>query len=219
MGRLLPCLGLLAFLAACGSDRPVASMAAVQHATYTDPGPASITLFTSIRTETGGGAHSAVMISGAQRVIFDPAGSFEATAEGSPVAPTRGDVIYGVSDPVLAAYKRFQSSTGYHLVEITIPVTRAVADEALAKAEDHGWVSQAFCADASSHLVASLPGFEALHPTLFPRAFMLQAEQLPGVTIRTYVRGVEVPNGTAYKAPPGDRYRPPPDILGSGASG
>lgn len=218
MGRLLFCLGLTVCLAACGSDRPTASEAIVDHAVYRDSDQPSLTLFTSIRTAAGTGAHSAVMINGSQRVIFDPAGSFEAESPGQTVAPQRGDVVYGITDPVLTAYRRFQSSTGYHLVEITIPVSSAVAEEALRKAENHGWVSQAFCADASSHLVASLPGFEALHPTLFPRAFMLQVERLPGVTIRTYDGGVLIPNGTAAAAHPG-RYKPMPDIVPAGSSG
>jgi len=38
----------------------------------------SITLLTSVRKQGGGGTHSALMVSGSQRVIFDPAGSFRA---------------------------------------------------------------------------------------------------------------------------------------------
>lgn len=197
MGRLLLCLGLLAGLAACGSDRPVASRAMVSEARYSAPGPAELTLFTSIRTAAGTGAHSALLINGSQRVIFDPAGSFEPLPDQGNVAPQRGDVIYGVTDSVLKAYRSFQSSTGYHLVAITIPVSAGVAEEALRKAEHHGWVSQAFCADATSNLLSSLPGFGTLRPTLFPRAFMLQVEKLPGVTIRTYDNGVLIPNGSA----------------------
>ena len=217
MGRLLLCLGLTLLLAACGSGRPVASMQAVDHAIYTVPNaPPSLTLFTSIRTETGTGAHSAVLINASQRVIFDPAGSFQGESNGKPVGPTRGDVIYGVTDPVLAAYRKFQSAPGFHLVAITIPVSAAVAEEALAKAEDHGWVSQAFCADASSHLLSSLPGLSnRLHVTLFPRAFMLQAERLPGVTIRTWQNGVEIPNGSARDPRmTGGRFSPLPDFPG-----
>ncbi|WP_127901883.1 hypothetical protein [Solirhodobacter olei] len=196
MGRLLLSLGLVLFVAACGSGRPFAPEPVVQHAAFVDTkDPPSITLFTSIRSAAGTGAHSAVLINASERVIFDPAGSFETETRG--VAPIRGDVIYGVTDPVLDAYRRFQSSTGYHVVAITVPVPAAVAEEALHKAEDHGWVSQAFCADASSHLISSLPGFERVHPTLFPRAFMLQMEKMPGATIRTYLKGVEIPNGSA----------------------
>lgn len=198
MGRLLLCLGLMACLAACGSDRPTASVAAVDQAHYSDPSPPSLTLVTSIRTAAGSGAHSAIIINASQRVIFDPAGSFTATAAGKPVAPQRGDVVYGVTPEVLAAYLRFQSASGYHVVTLSIPVSAQVAEEALTKAQDHGWVSQAFCADASSHLLSSLPGFESLHATLFPRAFMLQVEKLPGVTMRTYKNGVEIPNGSAW---------------------
>jgi hypothetical protein len=206
MRRLFLCLGLLAVLAACGSGRPVAPETVVEHARYAAPGPTTLTLMTSIRTATGVGAHSALIINASQRVIFDPAGSFQATIDGQPAAPQRGDVIYGVSPAVLAAYLTFQSSQGFHATTITIPVTPAVAEAALQKAEGHGWVSQAFCADATSSLLASLPGFETLRPAIFPREFMRQVAKLPGVVIKTYDGGVEVPNNSAH-APDGERLR------------
>ncbi len=212
MGRLLLCLGLLAVLSACGSGRPVASVITIEHDRYTDPSPPSLTLVTSIRTAAGSGAHSAIIINASQRVIFDPAGSFEATSEGKVAGPQRGDVIYGVSPEVLAAYLKFQSSTGYHVVTLSIPVPAAVAEEALVKAEDHGWVSQAFCADASSQMLASLPGFEKVHVTLFPRALMRQVEKLPGVTMRTLVDGREVPNGSAWQLSGGKGSTPLSDF-------
>lgn len=181
-------------LSACGSGRPVAPETVVVQARYVDPGPTTLTLLTSIRTATGVGAHSALIINASQRVIFDPAGSFQATIDGQPVAPQRGDVLYGVTPAVLSAYLAFQSGQGFHATTITIPVAPAVAEVALQKAEGHGWVSQAFCADATSSLLASLPGFESLHPALFPREFMRQVAKLPGITVKTYDDGVEVPN-------------------------
>ncbi|MBI1220502.1 MAG: hypothetical protein GC186_18380 [Rhodobacteraceae bacterium] len=205
MRRVLFCLGLLAILSACGSGRPVAPDDVVDHAAYVDAGPPSLTLMTSIRSETGVGAHSALIINASQRVIFDPAGSYQATIDGQPATPQRGDVIYGVSPPVLAGYLTFQSAKGFHATTITIPVSAAVAEEALRKAEGHGWVSQAFCADATSSLLASLPGLESLHPAIFPRQFMRQVAKLPGVTIKTYDRGVEVPNNS-IDGSGGDRH-------------
>lgn len=192
-------LGGLALLSACGSGRPVASEQMVEHVRYHDPSPPSLTLLTSIRTATGVGAHSALIINASQRVIFDPAGSFQATSEGMPAGPQRGDVIYGVTPEVLKAYIGFQSGKGFHAVTITLPVSAEVAEDALQKAENHGWVSQAFCADATSSLLASLPGLKGeLHTALFPRQFMRNFAKLPGVTaIKTYQNGVEIPNGTA----------------------
>ena len=205
MRRVLLCLGLLAMLSACGSGRPVAPETVVEHARYADPGPSTLTLVTSIRNATGVGAHSALILNGSQRVIFDPAGSYQATVDGQPVAPQRGDVIYGVSPTVLASYLTFQSGKGFHATAITIPVTPEVAEDALRKAEGHGAVSQAFCADATSSLLASLPGFEMLHPAIFPRQFMREVAKLPGITIKTYDGGAEVPNN-AVLTPDGERH-------------
>lgn len=197
LSRRLLCLGLVAFLSACGSGRPNAPVQEINQVRYTDPSPPSLTLITSIRTLAGVGAHSALMVNGSQRVIFDPAGSFSASIDGRPAGPQRGDVIYGVSPAVLDAYIGFQSETGFHVVTITIPVSAAVAEEALNKVEDHGWVSMAMCADATSSLLTSLPGFKSLSPSFFPRAFMREVAKLPGVTIRTYVDGAQVPNNSA----------------------
>ena len=78
MYRLLLCLGLLAALVACGSNRPVATQDAVTQAAYHDPSdPPSLTVMTTIRNTTGSGAHSSLLINASQRVIFDPAGSFQ----------------------------------------------------------------------------------------------------------------------------------------------
>lgn len=197
ISRALCSLGLVAALSACGSGRPTAPLSEISAVRYTDPSPPSLTLITSIRTLAGVGAHSALMVNGAQRVIFDPAGSFRATINGRPAGPQRGDVIYGVTPAVLKAYIGFQSAPGFHVVTITIPVSAAEADLALRKVEHHGWVSMAFCADANSTLLTSLPGFKKLHTTMFPRAFMREVAKLPGVKIRTYVSGVRVANDTA----------------------
>ncbi len=192
-------LGGLLLLSACGSGRPVAPVQVVEHVRYHDPSPPSLTLVTSIRTATGVGAHSALIINASQRVIFDPAGSFQASINGKPAAPQRGDVIYGVTPEVLQAYLTFQSGKGFHAVTMTLPVSPEVAEDALQKAENHGWVSQAFCADATSSLLASLPGLNGqVHTSLFPRKFMRGFAKLPGVTaITTYQDGVVIPNGTA----------------------
>lgn len=205
MRRVILCLGLLAMLAACGSGRPVAPETVVEHARYAGPGPTTLTLVTSIRSATGVGAHSALIINASQRVIFDPAGSYQATIDGQPVAPQRGDVIYGVSPPILAGYLKFQSAKGFHATTITVPVSPEVAETALQRAEGNGAVSQAFCADATSSLLASLPGFESLRPSMFPRQFMREVAKLPGVTIKTYDDGVEVPNNSV-SVPDGERH-------------
>ena len=74
--RVFLALALPAALAACGADHKWASDEAVRQARYVTNEPPSITLFTVIGIPRGEGGHSALMINGSQRVIYDPAGSW-----------------------------------------------------------------------------------------------------------------------------------------------
>ena len=91
-------LALPAALAACGADNKWADDADVRTARFVSPEPPSITLFTVIGIPRGEGGHSALMINGSQRVIYDPAGSWQ-----HPQIPERHDVLYGITDN----FKRF----------------------------------------------------------------------------------------------------------------
>ena len=66
-------LALLLPLAACGAKSIIAPEAEVQRAIYRDDSPPSLTLYTMINNRNGEGGHSALMVNGSQRVLFDPA--------------------------------------------------------------------------------------------------------------------------------------------------
>ena len=85
---------LLAFvvLADCGANGKFASDAEVARAHYVSTDPPSITLITSINNRSNTGAHTALILNGAERVLFDPAGSWD-----QPAAPERNDLRYGMS--------------------------------------------------------------------------------------------------------------------------
>ena len=70
-------MAVAAALSACAADQKFASDADVAAATYVAGPPASITLITSINGRSNAGAHSALVINGSQRVLYDPAGSWE----------------------------------------------------------------------------------------------------------------------------------------------
>ncbi|TMV80903.1 hypothetical protein FGG78_25195 [Thioclava sp. BHET1] len=185
MYRLLLCLGLLAALAACGSNRPVATQDAVTQAAYHDPSdPPSLTVMTTIRNTTGSGAHSSLLINASQRVIFDPAGSFQ-----SPEVPQRGDVLYGITPRRLEAYIRFQSTEGFHVVAERIPVSPEVAQMALNEAIHNGSASQGLCADNVSTLLKKLPGMP-VRTALFPKQVMREVSKMPDAVRTVYYDGV-----------------------------
>ncbi|MDE3028307.1 MAG: hypothetical protein KGH84_07915 [Paracoccaceae bacterium] len=191
MRRILLSLGVVVALAGCGSGRAVSSDPVVAKARYVSPEPPSITLITSLRNDTGTGAHSALLINASQRVIFDPAGNYF-----SPQVPQKGDVLYGVSPPVLQSYLNFQSSKGFHVVAESVPVPPEVAELALQKSETNGAATSGLCSDNVSSLVRKLPGFTSLPVSFFPRSLMLDFGKVPDVVRTTYLNGVVVPNGS-----------------------
>ena len=137
-------LALPAALAACGADNKLADPAIVRAARYTSPEPPSLTLFTVIGIPRGEGAHSALMINGSQRVIFDPAGSWE-----HPRIPERGDVLYGITDNFKRFYIDYHARSTYWVAEDAVPVSREVADQAIRVVEANGAVNKSFCSVAT----------------------------------------------------------------------
>ena len=100
--RIVALFAILLALAGCAAA-PTGTQATddqIAASAYRAPGAATLTLITMINNTSGSGAHTALMINGSQRVIFDPAGSFR-----NDRVPRRADVLYGISPAVLAAYK------------------------------------------------------------------------------------------------------------------
>ena len=123
--RAFLALALPATLAACGADNIWASDESLRRAAYVANEPPSITLLTVIGIPRGEGAHSALMINGSQRVIFDPAGSWN-----HPAIPERHDVLYGITPNFKNFYIDYHARETYWVAEDTKLVTREVADAA-----------------------------------------------------------------------------------------
>lgn len=181
--RLFLCFAALLFaLAACSTKPRVwADDASIRAVSYREPGPATLTLYTVIRTQTGGGGHSALLINASERVIFDPAGSFYLDN-----VPERHDVLYGITPNVEFYYRSGHARSTYHVVSQTVVVTPEQAQLAFELAKKAGPVSDAFCADSVSRILIQIPGFESLKPTLFPAKLSKMFATLPGVTEHAY---------------------------------
>ena len=178
------CLGLLLLgLSACApAERVYDSEAFVASKTYRHAGPPSITVITMVNNRSGSGAHSALMINASERVLFDPAGSFE-----HETIPERNDVLFGISPAVLKAYKGAHARTAYHVVSQEIVVTPEQAEAAFAIAKAHGAVGQAFCTQATTGVLKQVPGFSDIKSTYFPTNLMRQIEARGGaVTTERY---------------------------------
>lgn len=179
MIRLLTGLLVLLSLVACTRDHKWASDAEVARAHYVDPNPPSITLFTSINTRTTSGVHSALLINGTERVLYDPAGSWE-----QPAAPEREDLHYGMTPQMLANYADFQGTAPFQLIEQTILVTPEVAEMVKQNAIAHGSANKAACSNAVGQILRPVPGFQGLPGTLFPKQMSVAFGKLPGVQTR-----------------------------------
>ncbi|MBE2277943.1 MAG: hypothetical protein IAE87_16790 [Rhodobacteraceae bacterium] len=180
MLRALLALACVSTLAACGADRTWAPDDQIAAARYVAGPPPSITLFTVINDRNGSGAHSGLMINGSERILFDPAGTFE-----MPRTPIRNDVHFGISDRVLAFYRDYHARDSetekFHIVERTVIVSPEVAQIAMQRALDYGAVPKAFCANSISAILRGVPGFEAMPSTMFPIKLGDAFGTLPGV--------------------------------------
>ncbi|MEL6566273.1 MAG: hypothetical protein AAGK30_10865 [Pseudomonadota bacterium] len=181
--RAIGALGLCAVLLGCAQPPaiPHASDERVASVAYRAPGPATITVLTMVNNRSGRGAHSAMMINGSQRVIFDPAGSFV-----NERVPEQDDVLYGVSPAVLAGYKSAHARLTFHVVSQTMEVTPEQAEIALRLAEQNGPVARAFCTNATTGLLRQVPGFGDIKQTFFPENLMRQIAARPGVVEDRY---------------------------------
>lgn len=184
MTRLRTALLLVAglVLAGCAGESVWAPDEAVQRAAYTPEGPTRVSLLTAISTSNGSGGHSALLIDGAQRLMFDPAGSWR-----NPAVPERNDVLYGLTPQLYQFYTDYHARETYYLVVQEVEVSPEVAAQLSAAIQSYGAVPPGQCALSISRMLSETPGFESVGRTWFPRAMMNRFEDLPGVsTSRIY---------------------------------
>lgn len=199
MLRAILAFGAMTFLVACGvapdAPLPPGKIASVA---YQDDGPPSLTLVTIINNRSGAGAHSALLVSGSQRVLFDPAGSVRA-----PWVVEQGDVLYGMADRYFNAYKSAHARQTHHVVTQTVEVNPQVAEQALLLVRTNGSVASAYCANSISSILRKVPGFQDVSSTFYPRRLMESFAKLPGVkTDRLFENDTgDIDEGVAKQAP------------------
>ncbi|WP_323716162.1 hypothetical protein [Paracoccus aminovorans] len=182
--RAFLALALPAALAACGAENKWASDEAVRRARYVSNEPPSITLFTVIGIPRGEGGHSALMINGSQRVIYDPAGSWE-----HPAIPERNDVLYGITPNFKNFYIDYHARETYWVAEDTVQVSLAVADAAIRAVEAQGSSNKSFCAVNTGQALRRIPGFEGAPTGFSPLKLRDWFLTLPGVQSKKHMDG------------------------------
>ena len=181
MRSIFLALGIAPFLAGCAAESVQSPMEEVTRAAYRHDGPPRLTVFTMINNNSGAGAHTALMINGAQqRVIFDPAGTFNTGRH----LPERDDVLYGISPAVADVYTRYHARKTYHVRIQRLDVSPELAARAKALVEANGPVPSAQCALATSRILGELfPG--RVGTSWFPKKTADDVAQIPGVTEET----------------------------------
>ena len=180
---LLLALAMALGLSAC-ADNVYAPDEAVARARFVSDEPPSITLFTVIGIPKGEGAHSALMINGSQRVIYDPAGSWQ-----HPAIPERHDTLYGITDNFRRFYIDYHARETYWVAEDRILVSREVADAAIRAAEANGASMKSFCTFETVAVLRRVPGFEGAPSTMQPLKLRAWFQTLPGVVSKSHHDG------------------------------
>ena len=179
MLRLAISLVALLGLAACGAKSTWAPEEQVQASRYVSDELPSVTLFTVVNKTSGSGAHSAILVNGSERVIFDPAGTWN-----HPRLPERNDVHFGITDKAIAFYVDYHARKTYDVIEQKVYVSPEAAELMLRRVKDYGAVPKAMCTAATSSVLRGVPGFETMPSTWFPKQLSNAFGDLPGVVTR-----------------------------------
>ena len=169
-------LSLVALLAACTKPAIWAPDEEVAAARYVHPGPPSITLFNVISNETGTGAHAALMINASQRVLFDPAGSWQ-----HPQSPEQHDVHYGFDDRQLFRFIYFHARRTHHVRKQYLELPAQHAEMILQLARQAGPVADGFCARSIGEILRQVPGLESVPVAFMPNRLSDGFARIPGV--------------------------------------
>lgn len=175
IGRGILAVVLALSVAGCEIYQP-ASPDAIAAARFESDGPASITLLSMVNARNGRSAHSALLIDGSQVVLYDPAGTFT-----HPDLPRANDVHYGMSPRYVDYYERYHARFSHFVHRQTIAVSRAEADEAIARAEAEGKTAKMHCALAIAAVLQPMPRFDAVRASYFPEVVREDFARFDGV--------------------------------------
>ena len=152
---------------------------AIETYRYRSPAPPEITLYTVVGKRSGSGAHSALLINASERVLFDPAGTFEL-----PFAPERNDLHFGMTDRAVAVYIDYHARETYDVIEQRLRVTSAQAEAVYRLAKAYGAVPKAQCTLSITRILSQVEGFETIRVGYYPNAARNQFGALSRVRTR-----------------------------------
>ena len=150
----------LLYLFGCSNLRDFDPVTTINTPGYRHPGGATVTLVSVVSKRSNTAAHSALIVNGTQRIIFDPAGTlFHKNLK------FRGDVIYDANPSVVDFYIRYHTRNTHDTVMQSVDVADALAEDLLKRLLSRGYVWKSFRAQSASTLLRATPGFENIRPT------------------------------------------------------
>jgi hypothetical protein len=165
----------------------------IARAVYSSDEPPSITLISMVNAENGRSAHSALLINGSQRVLYDPAGTFQ-----HPELPRRGDIHYGITPRYLDYYERYHARFSHYTHNQKIYVSRATADQVMANAEALGRTPKMLCAGSVTGAIRGVEPFTQVRTSLFPEMVRRDFASIAGVE-DSYVREFDIGQNKAWE--------------------
>jgi len=169
-------LAIVVLLAACTKPAVYAPDEAVFAARYSHDGPTEIRLYNVISHESGQGEHASLLINASQRVLFDPAGTWQ-----HPDSPERHDLHYGMTEQQVYTYTYYHARRTHYVRIQRLAVPPEAAERILQLASRAGPVPDAYCARSIAAILREIPGFESLPLTFYPNRLSDAFATLPGV--------------------------------------
>jgi len=149
-----------------------------------------------INNRSNEGAHTGLMVNGSQRMIFDPAGSFN-----HPQIPERNDAFFGITPRAHDFYIDYHARETYRVKENTLVVTPEQAEAALIALQQAGPVGPTRCNIAIVQVLRQVPGFDDVPGSIFPLNTMRYFESRPGVVTRIHRDNSPDQRGDLVKVP------------------
>jgi hypothetical protein len=165
----------LVFLVGCEFYDP-ATPDEIARARYVSAEPPSVTLISMVNNGSGRSAHSALLINGSERVLYDPAGTFT-----HPDLPRRDDIHYGITPRFLDYYERYHARFSHHVHSQKVHVDRRTADELIARAQAQGKTPKMHCSLAAAAVLQPVPQFAHVRSSYFPEVMREDFAKIPGV--------------------------------------
>lgn len=171
-------LGCLTLASACAVEVG-ATKEHIAAAGFASDEPPYVEVVSMVDRQSARAAHSALIINASERVIYDPAGTFQHED-----LVERGDIHYGATDRMVSYYERYHARFSHYVHVQRIPVTAQVAEAVLRRTQAQGPSPKMFCTyHTFGVLNDSLPGVD-LGRSFFPEALRRQVARMPGVIDR-----------------------------------